>query len=83
MTRTLHREMAEHDLIFALPGLDDAAKAALLRAVSRSYPPNFEIMGRARAEIERCKVAASMPVLDTPRNRLVRLARKLFPGRAG
>jgi hypothetical protein len=56
MTRIDHRESDERALIALLPGLDDEARAALFRALSRSYPPNGEARSKAKAAVQMCKV---------------------------
>jgi hypothetical protein len=56
MTRQQHRLQAEESLITCLPGLDAAAKKAVLAAVGRSHYPNLEAYSRAKAEVMRCRM---------------------------
>jgi hypothetical protein len=61
VTRTAHRISAEVSLVSALPGLDVAAKEAVLQAVSRSRYPNLEAYSKAKAEVMRCRQVAAVP----------------------
>jgi hypothetical protein len=61
VTRTAHRISAEVSLVSALPGLDVAAKEAVLLAVSRSRYPNLDAYSKAKAEVQRCRMDATRP----------------------
>ena len=79
MSRIDNREADERSLIAILPGLNDDARAAMFRAVSRSYPPNAEARSKAKAAIMACRQAElPVPVASPARFSLVDFANGLL-----
>lgn len=90
MSRTEHRAAVEADLIHSLPGLDDAARAAILTAITRDRYPNLAAYHKAKAEVMRARIEAMPEPVETApaRFNLVDfanglLARGMKLGRAG
>ena len=74
-TRIFNREARESAVLCKLPGIDEAARLALFRAFSRSYPPSAEAMSAAEATVMRCRIDA---MKDEPRPSLWFRIRRLF-----
>ena len=65
MTRIESRELSERHLISVLPGLDDAAREALYRALSRSYPPSGEARSKALAAVKQSMIMIPAPRVES------------------